>query len=86
MWHEVGFPFARRKLSQYQEKCGIDLDCTEPFAVQVKSGKNINLFKAIEEIDPERKKERICLVMAKKDRFGWLIALRWEEFRKLLKF
>ncbi|GIW70189.1 MAG: hypothetical protein KatS3mg101_0936 [Patescibacteria group bacterium] len=82
MWREIGYPEARRKLSQYQERCGVDLENTGNFKVQVKSGKRIDVWKALQEAEKESKAGDMPLVMAKKDRFGWIVVLNWIDFVK----
>ncbi len=84
LWHRLGFPFAKRKLSQYQEKSGVDLEGTEPFKVQIKSGKNINVWKALDEVRKEAKKKEIPMAMVKKDRLGWIVVMDWEGFEKVV--
>jgi len=84
LWHEVGFPFARRKLSQYQEKGGIDLENTESFKVQVKSGKKINVWQALREVEEEAKRQEIPLAMIKRDRTDWIVVISWKNFVKVL--
>lgn len=84
LWRELGFVEARRKLSQYQQRCGVDLENTGKFKVQVKSGKSINVWKALEEAEKESKESDIPFVMAKKDRLGWIVVLRWRDFKNLM--
>lgn len=84
LWREVGYPEARRKLSQYQERCGVDLENTGKFKVQVKSGKRIDVWKALREAESEAKENEIPLVMAKKDRCGWVVLVEWKDFKRLI--
>jgi len=84
LWKEIGFPFARRKLSQYQEKSGVDLENTEPFIVQCKVGKSIHLWKALKEIEENRKKSELPIVMFKRDRDEWIVLMRFSTFKHIL--
>jgi hypothetical protein len=84
LWHDIGFPFAKRNLNQYQEKDGKDLQNTEPFRVQCKSGVNINPWQALKEAEEEAGKKEIPIAMVKKDRLGWMVIMRWESFKKVI--
>jgi len=82
LWRLAGFP-ARRRLSQYQERCGADLEGTDPYLVQVKVGKNPNVWEALEEAVKEAKDGQIPVAMIKKDRKQWIVVIKWNDFTNL---
>lgn len=83
-WRSHGYPFARRKLSQYQASDGCDIENTEPFIAQCKSGKQINIMKAYKEAQGSSKKGQIPLAMVKYDREEPLVVLSLDDFDKVL--
>ena len=84
LWRQAGFPFARRNLTQFQERSGRDLLNTEPFLVQIKAGANPSVWQALKEAEGEAKKEEIPVAMVKRDRGEWIVAMSWKEFLKVL--
>lgn len=84
LWRQAGFPFARRNLTQFQERSGRDLLNTEPFLVQIKAGANPSVWQALREAQAEAKKGEIPIAMVKKDRGEWVVAMSWKEFLKVL--
>jgi hypothetical protein len=84
LWREIGFPFAKRNITQYQSKSGRDLSDTKPFLVQCKCGKHINVWEALSEATMEAKAEEIPLAMVRKDRDEWVVVIKWHDFVKVL--
>ena len=84
LWQEAGFPFAKRNLTQYQERSGRDIENTEPFVCQVKCGKNINVWKALAEAEAEAKEGEIPLAMVRRDRGEWTVVISWKEFARVI--
>lgn len=82
--HEAGFPFARRNLTQYQERSGKDIVNCEPFAIQVKVGKHVNVWEALREAEAEAKGKEIPMALIKKDNGKWVVVMAWVSFTKVL--
>lgn len=63
-----GFPKAKRKLEYQKDECiGIDLQGTEPFAIQIKRNKGYAPVNKIFEIDENSMKRYIPLLITKAD-------------------
>lgn len=83
-FQDMGWSKARRKLSQYQETDGCDLENVEPFVVQCKSGKKINVLIAFKEALGSSKKGEIPMAVVKWDRNKPLFVLDQEGITRLL--
>ena len=84
-WQNMGYPKARRLLSQYQETDGWDIENIEPWVEQCKSGKAINILQALKEAKSACKNpNQIPLAAIKYDREEVLIVLSEQDFKKLL--
>lgn len=93
---EIGFPEARRQLEYHvKDALGVDLQCTEPFAVQCKRGRQYAPITAIEEIQlirpfygyipGEKTLGQIPLLITKADNKPAMAVLPWEELRRMIK-
>ena len=80
-----GYPNARRRLSQYQETDGIDLDNTGSYAIQCKSGKKINIMKAYEEAQTSSQENMIPLLFFKYDQKKPMVVMSANDFEKYVK-
>lgn len=76
------FPFSKRHLEYQMDECkGVDLDNTEPFAIQCKRYHNIAVYKWIEEI---KDKTAIPILIAKADRKEPLIIGYLEDLAHMI--
>ncbi len=94
-FQELGWTDARRQLEYHiKDALGVDLQGTEPFAVQCKRGRQYAPITAIEEIMQRVwihdsggviKIETVPLLITKADRKPTMAVLPWVELKKLLK-
>lgn len=84
-WDDL-FPEARRHL-EFQEgeaEQGVDVILDKATGIQVKVGKQVpkQIYKFIEQI---KKEEGIYFVQCRRDRGKWLVILKAEDFKEILK-
>ena len=78
-------PSAKRLL-EYQEGKGIDIDTKLPFAIQCKCQKRVNFLKALEEAgEMAEELDKFPIVVAKVMRKGEFVFMEWETFDFLLR-
>lgn len=74
--------YAKRML-EYQEGLGIDIDTSLPYLIQCKSQKRVNWLSALSEIP--HIKDKIPVVAGKVTGKGEFAFLRWSDFIILMK-
>ena len=99
-FQELGWLDARRQLEYHvKDALGVDLQDTEPFAVQCKRGRGYAPITAIEEISPHLHHElqgtteitsyvpyqKRPLLLTQADRKPTMAVLPWAELKKLIK-
>lgn len=85
-WKALGWEGARRKLSQYQETDGQDLENTYPFVEQCKVGCKINILAAYKEAKSAKQVPvQIPIAAIKYDRQETLIVMSETDFERMLK-
>lgn len=84
-YRKAGYPKARRKLSQYQETDGQDLENVGPFSVQCKCGKSISWVKAYREAEASAKENDYVIAHIKVDHQGRFVLMSEDDWFELLK-
>ena len=84
-FRELGWPKAKRHLESQavEAEKGIDLEHTEPFLVQCKAHAKYAPLTAIQQVKPQE--GGIPLLITKGDRQRPIVAMYWDDFKKLIK-
>lgn len=79
------YPLADRRPMQARgaARDGCDVEGT-PWHVEVKRGARVSVLAALAQAERDTD-GRPPLVLARQDREGWIVALRWEDFAALLE-
>jgi hypothetical protein len=85
LYRQVGLKRARRKLSQYQETDGCDIELAEPFIPQCKTGKAISWINAYREAESAAGDNQYPVAHIHLDRVGKFVVLSEADYFEIIK-
>tara|TARA_B100001939_G_C16913343_1_gene605693 strand:- start:445 stop:789 length:345 start_codon:yes stop_codon:yes gene_type:complete len=83
----AGFKDARRGQQHRGSPESPDVICSELawFHFEVKSGKQINIWRALEQAERDKGQEELSVVAAHKDRERWVVSMYADEWLEVVK-